>query len=63
MSANHWCYWMVLVFGLLVPGPVFSTATTAQDYLEDARTLIDKGEYPAAVIQLKNALLLEPDNP
>jgi Flp pilus assembly protein TadD len=62
MFANHWCYRMALVIGLLVTGPVFSAVATAQDYLEDARTLFDKGEYNAVVIQLKNVLLLEPDN-
>ena len=62
MFANHWYYRMVLIIGLLVPGPVFSVAATAQDYLADARTLIEKAEYDAAVIQLKNVLLLEPDN-
>ncbi|MDH3979079.1 MAG: PEP-CTERM system TPR-repeat protein PrsT [Gammaproteobacteria bacterium] len=62
MFANHWYYRMVLIIGLLVPGAVLSAVATAQDYLEDALTLFDKGEYNAALIQLKNVLLLEPDN-
>ena len=62
MFTNYSYYRMILIIGLLIPGPVFSAVTTAQDYLEEARILIDKGDNDAAVIQLKNALLLEPDN-
>ncbi|MGD8630208.1 MAG: PEP-CTERM system TPR-repeat protein PrsT [Gammaproteobacteria bacterium] len=58
----HWCCRVLLIIGLLVPCHVFSAAATAQNYLAEARTLMDKGEYDAAVIQLKNVLLLEPDN-
>jgi tetratricopeptide (TPR) repeat protein len=61
MHANHWYYRFVLIVGLLAAGPVCS-AMTAQEYFEDARALIDQGKYSAAVIQLKNTLLLEPDN-
>jgi len=37
-------------------------AATAAEYLEAANDYYEKHEYDAAVIQLKNALLLEPDN-
>ena len=42
--------------------PLLLVAADVEDYLRDARAYVDKGEYSAAVIQLKNALLVEPDN-
>ena len=42
--------------------PMILVAADAADYLRDARAYIGKGEYSAAVIQLKNVLLIEPGN-
>jgi putative PEP-CTERM system TPR-repeat lipoprotein len=47
---------------LFVVWPLFSMAMDTGEYLGDARGYFDKGEYRAAVIQLKNALLADPDN-
>ena len=49
----------VIVFALW---PFLSNAADAEQYLRDAQSYFDKGEYSAAVIQLKNALLADPDN-
>jgi len=62
LIVHHWYYQVVLIISLLVPGQVSSAVATVQDYLEDARTLMVKGEIDAAVLQLKNALLLKPDD-
>ena len=42
--------------------PLLAVAMDADEYLGDAQSYYDKGDYQAAVIQLKNALLVEPDN-
>ena len=49
----------ILVFALW---PLIATAADSGDYLSDAQAYFGKGEYDAAVIQLKNALLEDPDN-
>jgi putative PEP-CTERM system TPR-repeat lipoprotein len=51
--------WLILLF---VVCPLISMAMDASEYLDDARGYFDKGEYRAAVIQLKNALLVDPDS-
>ena len=51
--------WLIL---LLVVWPLISMAMDAGEYLDDARSYFARGEYGAAVIQLKNALLADPDN-
>ncbi len=53
----------MLILALAVAWPVTGAAATAADYLKEAEAYVSKGEYNAAVIQLKNALLLEPVNP
>ena len=53
---------MVVVWLLLVLCPVPGVAINAGDYMLDAKKSLDKGENYAAVIQIKNALLMEPDN-
>lgn len=42
--------------------PLVTIAADSSEYLSDAQSYFNKGEYATAVIQLKNALLLEPDN-
>ena len=39
-----------------------ASAMEKQEYLEDAHRYFENGEYRAAVIQLKNALLIDPDD-
>ena len=45
------CFWSLPVL-----------AMDKQKYLEDAHRYFESGEYRAAVIQLKNALLIDPDD-
>ena len=51
--------WLIMMF---VVWPLISMAMDAGEYLDDARGYFAKMEYRAAVIQLKNALLANPDN-
>lgn len=51
--------WLVIVFILGMAG---CSDRDVQSYLGEAKTLHDKGDYKAAVIQLKNALEKEPQN-
>jgi len=46
----------------LVVLPAICMASPADDSYKDAEAYFLKGEYSAAIIQLKNTLLLEPDN-
>ena len=46
----------------LVMLPAVCIAATADDTYKDAEAFFVKGEYSAAIIQLKNTLMLEPDN-
>jgi putative PEP-CTERM system TPR-repeat lipoprotein len=43
--------------------PRVSNATDPSGYLRDAQSYFDKGQYETAVVQLKNALVIDPDNP
>jgi len=52
----------LLVLLSLLVWPVPSLASTAEEYFKQAEGHINKGEYKAAVIQLKNSILLKPDN-
>ena len=52
----------LLVLLSILVWPVSSLASTAEEYLKQAEDYINKGEYNAAVIHLKNSLLLESDN-
>ncbi|HKS87813.1 MAG TPA: tetratricopeptide repeat protein, partial [Stellaceae bacterium] len=47
-----------LLLGLVA----FAGAAAANDYLDDAKRLIAKGDLRAARIQLKNAVQAEPQN-
>jgi putative PEP-CTERM system TPR-repeat lipoprotein len=49
-----------LLLGVLWPAVL--AASDAATYLGEAQAAFEKTLYPAAVIQLKNALLIEPDN-
>ena len=51
--------WLIMVFAVW---PLISMAIDTGEYLRSAQGYFDKGEYSAAVIQLKNALLAAPDN-
>lgn len=51
--------WLIMMF---VVWPLTSIAMDAGEYLDDARGYFAKREYRAAVIQLKNTLLANPDN-
>lgn len=51
-----------IVIVLLISWPGANYAASIGEYLKQAEGHMGKGEYSAAVIQLKNALLLEPDN-
>jgi len=55
-----WPQWLIVVLCLLWSLTAF--ATDSDEYLRDAQTYLNKGEVAAAVIQLKNALLVDPDN-
>ena len=57
---RRWARWLVIL--LCLPWALPAMATDSGDYLRDAQAYIDKGEINAAVIQLKNALLTDPDN-
>ena len=52
--------WLIVVLCLLWSLSVFAADT--DKYLSDAQAYLSKGEVSAAVIQLKNALLVEPEN-
>jgi len=55
-----------MVIGLLVAIvslPVACLAESPAEYIDVAETHLDKSEQQAAVIQLKNALMLDPDHP
>jgi putative PEP-CTERM system TPR-repeat lipoprotein len=52
----------LLAMALFSLWPLLSVAMDSDEYLNDAQSYYDKGDYDAAVIQLKNALLVEPDN-
>jgi putative PEP-CTERM system TPR-repeat lipoprotein len=55
-----WTQWLIVVLCLL--WPLVPMAADSNEYLRDAQAYLDKGEINAAVIQLKNALLVDPDN-
>jgi putative PEP-CTERM system TPR-repeat lipoprotein len=59
---NHgwWSQQLILVLCLLWSLTV--VAADSGEYLREARAYFDRGEVNAAVIQLKNALLVDPDN-
>ena len=50
------------LIGLCLAWPWLSHAMTPQEYVEDARAYYERGEFNAGIIQLKNALLAEPEN-
>jgi putative PEP-CTERM system TPR-repeat lipoprotein len=52
----------LLACAVLLTAPVISSAPTTETYLKDAADMYSRGEYSAALIQVKNALLLNPDN-
>jgi putative PEP-CTERM system TPR-repeat lipoprotein len=54
--------WVWILMLLFILWPLLSMAKDSGEYLNDARSYYDKDEYNAVVIQLKNALLIEPDN-
>jgi len=59
-KSGKWaCYLLIL---LCLPWSLSVLAGDSGDYLRDAHAYFDKGELKAAVIQLKNALLADPDN-
>jgi putative PEP-CTERM system TPR-repeat lipoprotein len=53
----HW-----LIVALCLTGTIVALAADSDEYLRDAQIYFDKGEVSAAIIQLKNALLVNPDN-
>ena len=53
--------WLVAIIILLL-WPLTSLAMDEDEYLRDAKRLYEKAEFKAAVIQLKNVLLVDPDN-
>ena len=52
---------LIAIIGLVL-WPLISIAVDAGEYLGEAQSYFDKGEYRTAVIPLKNALLIDPDN-
>ena len=50
------------VFLLSLCWPTLLVAKDFQEYVQEASDYFDEGEYEPAVIQLKNALLLKPEN-
>ena len=62
---NHGTFWdnaWLVVVIILLLWPLSSLAMDEDEYLLDAQRSYEKGEFKAAVIQLKNALLKDPDN-
>lgn len=57
---GRWPQWLIVVLCLL--WPLVPIAADSDEFLSDAQAYLDKGEINAAVIQLKNALLVDPDN-
>jgi putative PEP-CTERM system TPR-repeat lipoprotein len=57
---ERWPQQLIVVLCLLWSLTAF--AVDSGEYLRDARAYFDKGEFNAAVIQLKNALLTDPAN-
>lgn len=53
---------LLIIRSLVFLWPILCAAATADDYLKDAEAYITSGEYEAAVIQLKNAVLLDSNN-
>lgn len=54
---RHW-----LIIAVCLMWSMHTCASESDAYLHDARTYLDRGEVSAAIIQLKNALLTDPDN-
>ncbi len=52
----------IVILTLITISVVFSTTSYASDYIDDAQQYFDKGEYEAAIIQLKNYLKENPDD-
>ena len=52
----------LIVLWLCLLWPLASLAITSQDYLSDANAYYERGEYKAAILQLKNALRADPGN-
>jgi putative PEP-CTERM system TPR-repeat lipoprotein len=52
----------LLAITVFILWPQLSVAMDPDEYLGDAQSYYDKGDYEAAVIQLKNVLLVEPGN-
>ena len=57
---GRWPQWLIVALCLL--WPLVPMAADSDGYLSDAQAYFNKGEVSAAVIQLKNALLLDPDD-
>jgi putative PEP-CTERM system TPR-repeat lipoprotein len=55
-----WAQWLIVILCLLWSLSAF--AEDSDEYLREAQAYLNKDETGAAVIQLKNALLLDPDN-
>lgn len=53
----HW-----LIIALCLMGSMHANARDGDDFLRDAQGYLGKGEVSAAIIQLKNALLANPEN-
>jgi putative PEP-CTERM system TPR-repeat lipoprotein len=52
----------IIAITVILFWPLSLLAMDSGDYVRDAQSYFDKGEYDAAVIQLKNALLADPEN-
>lgn len=55
-----WARWLIV--GLCLLWSLIAAAVQSGEYLRDAQAYFDKGEVNAAIIQLKNALLIDPAN-
>ena len=53
---------LLMVMATFSVWPVMSLAMDADDYLREAKTYLEHGQNTHAVIQLKNALLLDQNN-
>jgi len=59
-KSRLWPQWLIVALCLL--WSLIAFAADSDEYLRDAQAYLNKGEVSAAVIQLKNALLVDPSN-
>lgn len=54
--------WQLFAVFVVFVWPLISVAKDSGEYLQGAQAYFNRGEYQSAVVQLKNALLINPEN-